>query len=416
MTEINSGEGEPSSVVDVKLLEKMLEKRQERSSKIDRSLPDKPADGKNPCIFRLPPRLKSENIKGLPHSQYSPKVVSIGPYWRDNDGLKKEELKWHCLEYSLVDDTIKERYRMFSESFGSLERKARDCYSENIDRIESNDFLEMMVLDGCFIIQFLKFFGSRNIREERDHPFGRMVRDRDRVMFQKICMDLLMLENQIPYFVLEKLFEFFGGPSCEVAVSLPLFAVTTFSQILEIGSFYFEDEDDYNYYFRGKTEGISGPDGAKFLHLLDLVWSIFTPLEQPSRSRSRYRKERFSQENRNRLHLPERVPSFFIPPCSHRKERFRQENGYRPLRTVPRISKLRRAGIKVKPRKKDRFLVVEFVQSRVIEMPNISLNELMCSFLVNCVAFEQSCNTRSKHFSVYALFLDYLVNTAEDVE
>lgn len=49
-------------------------------------------------------------------------------------------------------------------------------------------------------------------------------------------------------------------------------------------------------------------------------------------------------------------------------------------------------------------------------MPIIILNELMCSFLVNSVAFEQCHNKSPKHFSVYALFLDCLVNTAGDVE
>ncbi|XP_062166189.1 UPF0481 protein At3g47200-like [Alnus glutinosa] len=256
----------------------------------------------------------------------------------------------------------------------SPEKKARDCYSGTIDPIESNDFLEMMVLDGCFIIQFLLFFGSRNIGRKvlRDHPLGRM--DRDRVMLQKICADLFMLENQIPYFVLELLFKFFRNPSGGRDVSLPIYAVTTFSQTLEIGSFYFEAED------------ISESYGAECLHLLDLVRSIFIPPDLPYR----YRKERFP---------------------------FTQENWYRPLRTIPRISQLPRAGIMVNPRKKDRFLVVQFVKSLgVIEMPNLSLNELMCSFLVNCVAFEQSYNTHSKHLSVYALFLDWLVNTAQDVE
>ena len=39
----------------------------------------------------------------------------------------------------------------------------------------------------------------------------------------------------------------------------------------------------------------------------------------------------------------------------------------------------------------------------------------MCSLLVNCVAFEQLCNI-SKHFSIYATLLDYLVNTARNID
>ncbi|XP_062166174.1 UPF0481 protein At3g47200-like [Alnus glutinosa] len=120
------------------------------------------------------------------------------------------------------------------------------------------------------------------------------------------------------------------------------------------------------------------------------------------------------------LHLLDLARSIFIPPDDKELlmdicEGFPLEYRYRPVNTIPCISKLRRAGIKVKRRKKDSFLVVEFLRGE-IEMPNIILNDLMCSFLVNCVAFEQCHNNSSKHFSVNALFLDCLVNTADDVE
>jgi hypothetical protein len=51
----------------------------------------------------------------------------------------------------------------------------------------------------------------------------------------------------------------------------------------------------------------------------------------------------------------------------------------------------------------------------VIRMPDIILDHLMCSLLVNCVAYEQSCNI-SKYFSIYTMLLDYLVNTIRDVD
>jgi hypothetical protein len=109
--------------------------------------------------------------------------------------------------------------------------------------------------------------------------------------------------------------------------------------------------------------------------------------------------------------LPDLFRFLFILP----EEEWPLEYWYRPCDTIPYISKLRRAGIKVNPRKKDNFLIVDF-QNGVIEMPTIILNDLMCTFLVNCVAFEQCYKKSSKNFSVYALFLDCLVNTAGDVE
>jgi hypothetical protein len=51
----------------------------------------------------------------------------------------------------------------------------------------------------------------------------------------------------------------------------------------------------------------------------------------------------------------------------------------------------------------------------VIEMPDIILDDAMCSLIVNCMAFKQSCNI-SKYFSVYATLLDCRVNTATDID
>jgi len=68
----------------------------------------------------------------------------------------------------------------------------------------------------------------------------------------------------------------------------------------------------------------------------------------------------------------------------------------------------------------DSFLDVKFrkgkLRNGVIQMPNITMDYHMKSFLLNCLAFEQLHNSRTKQFTVYANFLDCLVNTAKDVD
>jgi hypothetical protein len=131
----------------------------------------------------------------------------------------------------------------------------------------------------------------------------------------------------------------------------------------------------------------------------------------------------FSQDNysrfNERLHLLDMVRSIFIPPGDELLtcdcDIVRTGYQYKPFDTIPCVSKLRLAGITVSPRKKKNVLKVEF-QHGVIKMPTIILNDLMCSFLVNCVAFEQCHKISSNHFSIYVLFLDCLVNTAGDIE
>ncbi|XP_059462724.1 UPF0481 protein At3g47200-like [Corylus avellana] len=314
----------------------------------------------NPCIFRLPERFKNINGKS-----YEPQMVSIGPYHRGKPHLQiMEEFKWQCLAYFLKRP---HDLNLYMANLLPLEMRARNCYSETINNLTKSEFLEIMLLDGCFILELLRFLYSveiEDIREVQSHPLARM----GRLKLLKIYKDLLLLENQIPSFVLLQLFQLsrmaWSWGHTDRAFSF--IGIKVFSAILGIR--YSGDKSRFN---------------GSFLHLLDMVRSIFIPPDH----------EAILQD---------------------RDEGFPLEYWYKPFNTIPSVSKLRHAGIKVNPRK-DCFLVAEFLNG-AIEMPNIILNDLMCSLLVNCVAFEQSYNNSSKHFSVYALFLDCLVNTVGDVE
>jgi hypothetical protein len=123
-------------------------------------------------------------------------MVSIGPYhWGNND---QDQIKWQCLECLLKRNGGD--LNRFIESIRPLEIKAKECYSETIN-LSTDDFLEIMVLDGCFILEWLRFayLGERGEKVEEDHALARM----GRVILLKIYRDLLLLENQIPLFVLK---------------------------------------------------------------------------------------------------------------------------------------------------------------------------------------------------------------------
>jgi hypothetical protein len=338
--------------------EGLLQMMRNRISMTAPLLRREPAAGENPCIFRLPQRFKNINGKS-----YEPQMVSIGPYHRGKPHLHMmEEHKWRCLAYILKRP---QDLKVYLDSILPLEKKARECYSETIN-LSTSEFLQMMVLDGCFILELLHFLYSVEIEETREvkrHPFARMRR----VILLNIYGDLLFLENQIPSFVLQELFLLSRMTWRGTDQSLSFIGIKVFSAILGIR-------------YNGDKSRLHD---LRFLHLLDMVRSIFIPPDH----------EAMLQD---------------------RDEGFPLEYWYKPFDTIPSVSKLRRAGIKVNPRK-DYLLVAEF-RDRVIEIPNIILNDFMCSFLVNCVAFEQRHSNSSKHFSVYALLLGCLVNTAGDVE
>jgi hypothetical protein len=71
-------------------------------------------------------------------------------------------------------------------------------------------------------------------------------------------------------------------------------------------------------------------------------------------------------------------------------------------RLIHSISKLRRAGIKLKQRKAESFLDVKF-RKGAIQMPKIIIDYTMKTFLLNCVAFEQLHNIASPSTSQFTL-------------
>ncbi|OAY70499.1 UPF0481 protein [Ananas comosus] len=101
-------------------------------------------------IFRTPGLIRQRN-KHL----YEPQTVAIGPYGRRDDkpSLRAMEwLKWRYLQEflsrnnSTLEDCIAEIQKLVPE--------ARGCYFEWVN-LKPVEFAEMLLLDGCFILEFL---------------------------------------------------------------------------------------------------------------------------------------------------------------------------------------------------------------------------------------------------------------------
>ncbi|KAH0972002.1 hypothetical protein GBA52_024158 [Prunus armeniaca] len=82
----------------------------------------------------------------------------------------------------------------------TMEEDIRRCYSETIS-LCSHDLIEMMVLDGLFTIELFRKVGGLSPSDPDDPIFNLDC------VFANIFRDLLRLENQIPFFLLQKLFD-----------------------------------------------------------------------------------------------------------------------------------------------------------------------------------------------------------------
>lgn len=145
----------------------------------------------NFSIYRVPEPLRSINPEA-----YTPTLISIGPLHSGRKDLMANSHKPIFLQNflnltNLPLDTIIETVKI-------LEEQARCCYAESIE-MNNNEFVELLVLDGCFVVMYII---TSQFSELRSPNTPKLLRFWD----QTFC-DLLLLENQLPFFLLQSLYD-----------------------------------------------------------------------------------------------------------------------------------------------------------------------------------------------------------------
>ncbi|XP_042952246.1 UPF0481 protein At3g47200-like [Carya illinoinensis] len=144
-------------------------------------------------IFRVPNMLRRHNEKA-----FVPEVVSIGPFHHGNTQLQatgNNKLKYlKCL----LRRTGTAELECLVKAIDTIEQDCRKYYAEEVD-LSRKEFIEMMVIDGCFILEFLyRYQQKRRGTQGKDDPGFKTS-----WMPRKIIVDLLLLENQLPWCVLD---------------------------------------------------------------------------------------------------------------------------------------------------------------------------------------------------------------------
>ncbi|XP_040988739.1 UPF0481 protein At3g47200-like [Juglans microcarpa x Juglans regia] len=177
-------------------------------------------------IFKVPNMLRRDNEKA-----FTPEVVSIGPFHRNNTQL--QEMENNKLRYlkCLLNRSRTMELKSLVEAIESIEQDCRKCYSE-VGDLRRDKFIEMTVIDGCFILEFLCRYKARDKLERYEErrcmdtyqelelgcleiyfrEISMELKGGDDPVFKtswmprKIVADLLLLENQLPWCVLVCLF------------------------------------------------------------------------------------------------------------------------------------------------------------------------------------------------------------------
>ena len=147
------------------------------------------------CLFRIPHYLKEGDDKA-----YVPQIVSFGPCHHGKRRLRQiDRHKWRALHH-VLKHTNHDIY-LYLDAVKELKERARACYEGPVISLGSNKFVEMMVLDGCFVIEL--FRGAAEFKQlgyHRNDPIFAM-----RGLMHSIQRDMIMLENQLPLFILDQI-------------------------------------------------------------------------------------------------------------------------------------------------------------------------------------------------------------------
>nr|KYP76398.1 UPF0481 protein At3g47200 [Cajanus cajan] len=313
------------------------------------------------CIYKVPQKIRKVNEEA-----YTPSIVSIGPFHYGDKRLESmEELKLRYLK-SFLERTQKGlgdciRYIKNSEQI------IRSSYSETIKQ-NSDDFVRIVLTDACFIIE--NFIRSLEWPQEDpllSKPWLRC----------DVKLDLILLENQLPWFVLEELFNLTepisnGEVSSFIEVAFHYFRVHFLQSILPgVDSRNFT----FKYFQQHYQQYIMKPDqvSMQLQNLTDLLRIFYLP--------------------------PNRLPK-------------------REKKTVKHLysaSQLLEAGVKLNVDQGKSAPELQFAKG-VLTIPRFEVCHWTEILIRNVVAFEQCHYPFQTYITDYIILLDFLIDTSQDVD
>ena len=297
-----------------------------------------------------------DHLRKLDEQAFTPLLISIGPIHRSNkklQNMKKCKVRFCECFIQRANMDLHNLVRIIIDA----EEKIRSYYAETVvSSISSNDFVTMILVDGMFILEYF-------LRQY--HPSLEVVDPKIRIpqwMQPTLQSDLVLLENQLPFFVLEMLFQEQNFPD-DVGFKLVSLRVLAFD------------------FFRWYNFQHIPPEhfNVEIEHLTDLVRFFYLVNNEPLQYKS----------------LVGAKLSYSA-------------------------TQLHEAGIKFKvaPERNGRaFLDIMFdSKNGVLEIPCIKLNDENMRLIRNIIAFEQSHYVGHTYVTDFFIILDFLIDTSKDVD
>ncbi|XP_048129417.1 UPF0481 protein At3g47200-like [Rhodamnia argentea] len=293
------------------------------------------------CIFRVRHVMRKANEKA-----YEPEILAVGPYHHGSARCKfMEEQKMRCVQ-RLLKRRGEESVHRYMPILREMEQRARDCYAETIP-LSQNEFLAMMLIDGCFIVEFLRKYSMNGPHMEAG--LNRILPSLQR--------DLMLLENQLPLFVLNELYDMTKGPN-------------EHCKLIDIAIWYCCDQ----------------------------------PVDLDTNARLR--------ESKHLLHLVHTYRTFGLPDAPWLKA----STVHTEVRSMLSATELREAGVRLRAAQGRHLMDIKF-KNGILEIPVFTVVDSTESLFRNLIAYEQhsQCGDIS-YVTQYMSFMDCLINSSMDVK
>ncbi|XP_041020534.1 UPF0481 protein At3g47200-like [Juglans microcarpa x Juglans regia] len=312
---------------------------------------DPPLSSHKCCIYSIPVDLLKLNKEA-----YTPRVISIGPFHHGSKSLETmEKLKPKYFKRFLQRTNF--NVEILVSTIKLHEESVRGCYAETIELFRSDDFVKLILVDGCFLIEFFYSLFSQGINS--------VIRENHTLLnpisWHAIMLDLQLLENQLPLFVLEILFSLACAPNDKHRPSFTSLAIKVFHEYFQYPEF------------------PRNLEVQPIRHFVDLTKAFLLP-------------------SSTMLVLPHESKD--LPSANH-------------LYTA---SQLYEAGVNFKVSSASKCLLDLKFTNGTLEIPCINLDNSTETTYRNIIAFEQCHYPCDSHLTDYIVLLNLLINTPKDAD
>ncbi|PKU70775.1 UPF0481 protein [Dendrobium catenatum] len=297
--------------------------------------------------------------------------------------------KWRSL-YHALDRTGRD-VRLYLDAARFLEDRARSCYEAPIS-MSSDAFVESLVLDSIFALELFRGVAREGFRGLGYSPNDPVFAVRG--IMHSLQRNMIMLENQLPLFVLDWILTLQLGyePSGSYLVA-PL-SLRFFNPLMPTDELL-------------RPTASSGPlyevDSGGALHCIDVFRHNLLPCPTPaSIPRLTCRGKQSARPFAAACPTPF-SDAWWLPITNKRR-----------WQLIHRVVDLRDAGIKFRRRTGVRFWDIEF-KDGVLYIPCLLIHDGTKSLFLNLIVFEQCHLECDNHITSYLTFMDNLINSDVDV-